>query len=312
MLIKPRQRISLSASGKILLFLAVFLLFAAQNTGNNLLYLVSSCFFAGLLLSLFFSWRNLSELTVELLPPDFCFAGQRSFLRCRVIDRSGRARYSLAFGDDYSATLPAGAMVVLKAAFTTAQRGRYHTSQLKLFSCYPVDLFFTRVEIPDAWVAVGPTPDFSRARADSADTEGAVQKQVSGKEGDYWMQSHYREGDDSSLINWKISARSTQEWVLVKSINAGSSRRLYFDLAPLSSEQLELCLRRIMGLLLHLRNLHTEVYVWAAGPEKSYSWLSVKSDMAQIVFWLACYEGGSFITPPGDDVENVDLQKLMV
>lgn len=273
---------------------------------------MSSCLFAGLIMALVTSWRNLSGLEVELLPPDFCFAGQQAFLRCKIENDSVRPRFSLAFGDDYAAIIPAKSLIILKSDFTAGGRGKYHTSQMKVFSCYPVDLFFTRIELPEIEVAIGPKPEFSRIQALAESLDGNQQRLMSGKEGDYWMQSHYREGDDSSIINWKISARSTHEWVLVKSVNFGSSRRLYFSLAALDPKSLEMCLMRIMGLLLHLKRHQTEVFVWADTCRNGYAWLSVNGDMAQIVNWLACYQCKTEIVPPDDGTEAVELEKLMV
>ncbi len=288
MLNKARLRFRLSGSGKTLLFLAIFLLLAAQNTGNNLLYLMSSCFFSCLIVSGIVSLRNLAGLKVDLLLPDYCFAGEDTILRCRIEDRLGRVHRCLGFEEDYLAFLEPGSMAILKTSFRVPARGQFLVKQFRLFSCYPVDIFLTSLELPSDAVAVGPLPAMLIPELLARDTGGSIQKQSNGKEGDYWMQSHYQEGEDASLINWKISARSFHEWVLVRSVNLGNTNRLFFDFSGLSAERFETSLQIVAGLLIKMRNQPNETFVWANSFRRGYMWLSLQHDMPKIVRWLAC------------------------
>ncbi len=312
MLNKARLRIRLSGAGKTLSFLAVFLLFAAQNTGNNLLYLMSSCFFACLVMSCLVSLRNMTGLKVDLLLPDFCFAGEEIIMRCRIEDRIGRFHRCLAFEDDYIDSLAPDSMVILRTSFAVPLRGQFLVKQFKLFSCYPVDIFFTSLELPPDAVAVGPTPARSVPEMLSVDAGGVIQKQVSGKEGDYWMQSHYQEGEDASLINWTISARSFNEWVLVRSISLGHASRLQFDFTGLSSEGFENGLKLISGLLLKWRRSNSEVLLWANSFRRGgYAWLSIRDDMPRIVRWLACLTYGETVPPADGENETVRMSQWL-
>ena len=312
MLNKPGLRISLTASGKTLLFLAVFLLFAAQNTGNNLLYLMSSSFFACLVMAGISSLRNLSGLKVELQVPEFCFAGQPCLLRCRIEEIAGRPHHSLAFEDDFQAFLAAGSMVILKTTFSAGSRGQYLVKNMKVLSCYPVDLFVTRVEIPVDALPVGPEPAGNVPEPLAKDPTGSQQRQVSGKEGDYWMQSIYHEGSDASMINWKISARSTNEWVLIRSVNFGAPRRLLFNFSGLDPAGFEKSLQIVAGLIVGLREARSDAFVWADSSRKGYTWLSINDDFSGIVRWLACLKHEEPV-PPSDGVpDEVIMAQLMV
>ncbi len=311
MLNKARLRIRLSGAGKTLSFLAVFLLFAAQNTGNNLLYLMSSCFFASLVMSCLVSLRNMAGLKVDLLLPDFCFAGEEIVLRCRIEDRIGRSHRCLAFEEDFVNILAPGSMVILRTSFSVPSRGQFLAKQFKLFSCYPVDIFFTSLELPPDAVAVGPIPARPAPEMLSVEAGGAIQKQASGKEGDYWMQSHYQDGEDASLINWTISARSFNEWILVRSVNLGNASRLRFDFGGLSSEGFENGLKLISGMLLKWRQNNNEVLVWANSFRRGYTWLSIRNDMPRIVKWLACLTYGETIPPAGDSNETIRVSQWL-
>lgn len=311
MLNKSRLRFRLTNTGRALFFLAVFLLFAAQNTGNNLLYLMSSCFFSCLIMSGISSLRNLAGLKVDLQLPEFCFAGQEYILRCRVEDRLGRYHHCIAFEDDFVPVLPPGGMVILKTTIFVPCRGQFLVKQFRLFSCYPVDIFLTYIEMPADAFPAGPSPAKIFPEMLLKETGGHIQKQSAGKEGDYWMQSHYREGDDASMINWKISARSFHEWVLVKSISLGTSNRLYFDFSGLHPEAFEKCLQIIAGLLVKMRNQPGEVFVWGNSFRRGYSWLSLQHDMPRIVRWLASLSLNETMPPAEGATEAVKVSRWM-
>lgn len=306
-----KLRMRLTASGKMLLFLAVFLLFAAQNTGNNLLYLMSSCFLACLLWAGTSSLRNLSGLKIELQFPEFCFAGQENTLRCRVEDLVGRSRFYLGFEDDFVPRLAANEMVILKTSFSVPRRGKYLVKEFKLFSCYPVDLFLTCIEAPVDALMVGPEPSRNIPEIFARNVGGVLQRQVSGKEGDYWMQKHYQDGDDASMINWGISAHSFYEWVLIKSVDFGANRKICFDFSGLDRDLFESSLRVVAGLLVKLRNGGADVLIWADASQRGYSWLSINHDMSGIVRWLACLEPSDPQALMESAVEPIKLSQVV-
>jgi len=305
------SKIRPSRSGKILLFLAIFLLFAAQNTGNNLLYLMSSCFFSCLLWSAVVSWRNISGLKIELLLPDFYFAGQRDTIRCRIEDLAGRPRFFLGFENDFAEFLPAGNFLMLKAEFEAIQRGNCKVSGFKVFSGYPVDLFICYCEISSADYFVGPKPAAQISEVFNRETGGAIARLLSGKEGDYWMQKPYQEGEDASLINWRISASSLTEWVLIRSVNFGLNRKLCFDFSGLSGQVFEDCLEVVAGLIIWLRKHDIDAFVWAMGKTGCYQWLSVVFDLPGLVVWLAQLQPGQTPFPLEADVEKLAFADLL-
>ncbi|PKL45753.1 MAG: hypothetical protein CVV41_01765 [Candidatus Riflebacteria bacterium HGW-Riflebacteria-1] len=298
-----RSKIRLTRSGKILFFLGIFLLFAAQNTGNNLLYLMSSCFFACLTWSGVISWRNLSGLKIELLLPDYYFAGQQDAIRCRIEDLAGRPRFFIGFEQDFAEFLPAGNFLMLKSDLQASQRGSHKISGFKVFSVYPVDLFICTCEILPVDFQVGPRPAFRIPEVLSREEGGAVDQLLSGKEGDYWMQKPYQEGEDASLINWSMSARSLTEWVLVKSVKFGMNKKLCFDFAGIEGQMFEDCLEIAAGLILRLRQHDIDGFVWAFEEQGGYCWQSVIFDLPSLASWLAKIQSGQQPLPEDADVE---------
>lgn len=93
----------------------------------------------------------------------------------------------------------------------------------------------------------------------SRDSDGHLQRQSAGKEGDYWMQSHYCDGDDASLINWKVSARSFHEWVLVKSVRAAV---VFISILPdCHPKHSKKSLQIIAGLLIQMCRLNLTRFI---------------------------------------------------
>lgn len=305
-----RTRIRTSRSGKILILLGVFLLLAAQNTGNNLLYLMSSCFFSCLLWGAFASWRNISGLKIELIFPDYYFAGEQDAIRCRIEDVAGRPRFFLGFEEDFAELLPAGQFIMLKADLQTSQRGCYRVNGFRVFSSYPVDLFISTCELASSELLVGPKLSSRTPEVFNREEGGVIDQLTSGKEGDYWMQKPYQEGEDATLINWSISARSFTEWVLIKSVKYGLNRRLCFDFSGVDAEMFENCLEVVAGLVIRLRRHDIDAFVWGKGETGSYQWLSVISDLPALAAWLARLQPDSFALPEDSDVEMLKFADL--
>ena len=264
---------------------------------------MSSCFFACLIWSAVISWRNISGLKIELLLPDYYFAGQKDIIRCRIEDLVGRPRFFLGFEDDFAEFLPASNFLMLKSVLQTSQRGSYKVSGFKVFSSYPVDLFICTCEVLPIDFQVGPRPAARIPEVFNREEGGAVDQLVSGKEGDYWMQKPYQDGEDAMLINWSISARSLTEWVLIKSVKFGLNKKLCFDFDGIEGQMFEDCLEVAAGLIMRLRQHDIDGFVWAAENEGGYCWQSVMFDLPGLVSWLARIQPGQFPQPDDADVE---------
>ena len=271
---------------------------------------MSSCFFACLLWSAVISWRNISGLKIDLLLPDFYFAGQRDTIQCRIEDLAGRPRFFLGFEKDFVEFLPAGNFLMLKADFEAVQRGSYNVNRFRVFSGYPVDLFISSCEISPLDFFVGPRPAAHIPEVFNREAGGAIDRLLSGKEGDYWMQKPYQEGEDAALINWSISASSLSEWVLIRSVSSGLNKKLCFDFGGLSGQTFEDCLGVVAGLVIWLRQHDIDAFVWAKGKEGCYQWLSVIFDLPELVAWLAQLQPGQAQLPLEADVEKLVFADL--
>lgn len=292
------------------MFLAVFLAFAAQNTGNNLLYLMSSCFMTCILVAVFLSLRNLAGISAAVSLPDFCFVGEAAVLRCTIAENGSRTRHFIAFEDDFSCSLPAGGNLILTSRFFPEKRGLMKIGRLRVFSFFPADLFITYIDLPPCEIVIGPKPALPPSVVETGSVEGLFEKHLPGKEGDYWMQTLYCDGQDASMINWSISARSNHEWVLLKSVRYGIPGKLFFDLGKISESRFEESLEFITGFILNLKLKNIPAFIWAWDGADGFRWLEVASEISGIIYWLAAANPGSVPSPDVDDFINVDIDQI--
>lgn len=306
----PALNLRLSRSGKILVFLAVFLAFAAQNTGNNLLYLMSSCFVTCFFGAAALSLRNLAGIHAEITVDEHGFVGEKINVRCVLTETSGRNRFFLGFESDFTCFLPANESLILVSGILPEKRGLLQIDGLKVFSFYPADLFVTYIALPAIEVIVGPKLLNSEVTAGSNSLSGLLERHQPGKEGDYWMQTLYADGQDASMINWAISARSNHEWVLLRSVRYGIPEKLFFDLGKVSEDFFEDSLRLIAGFLLGMRQKNRSALVWAWDGKDGFTWVELSSDFSGVVRWLAGAVPGKMPVPDDDDVVSIDITEL--
>lgn len=306
-----RKKFSLTTMGKVLLFLAGFLFVSALNTGNNLLFVVSSCFFAVFVICLGYAATNLKDMNFELDVDDIGFVGQEIQIRCKVAALGDSQHYAIAFEDDFTPLIYPGEPVVLSSTIKPTHRGCYDLDNFCLFSLHPLGLVVAQACVSRAQLWVAPKPLRKLPSVFEAELEGALQTQKSGREGEYWMQKPYQEGEDASLINWNISARSLQEWVLIKSVSMGLAKDLCFDFDGLDEQTLEDCLSLAMGVVDKLCRERSDAKIWALDQSGTYKFMSCSREFVAIARWLAVVKCGDDIALPGGNVYVVNFNKLL-
>jgi len=236
--------IRITGPGWAYLVVTLVLGLVAVNTGNNLIYLVESCFLAVLAVSGFFGKRNLSDLRVDLLPPDEVFAGTEYPWRITVTN--GRSRMPAVLvrirwrgGTLLFPHIPPGGSVrgFLPAVFP--DRGRHETGEIRVESRYPFGLFiryrrtaagetvlvFPRA-LPSALPPAGDGP---------ADPGAALPADRKGHDPEVLSLREYLEGDSVRFIDWKASARTGELKTKEMAEAASVPVVILFDRVPASS-----------------------------------------------------------------------------
>jgi uncharacterized protein (DUF58 family) len=217
---RPRRTIWPTRDGWWSLFAAVGLGVAAVNTGNNLLYLLSSMLLALVVVSGILSEAVIRRLRLAPALPDEILAGRPALLGVTVLSlkrwvpsysitlevhEGGRARRYV-----YIPRIPAGDSRLVTWEATLPRRGRHHLGGLRITTRFPFGIFLkagqvTMREEVLVYPALGP---ISAQRLRELSGGGAVPTRRRGRGSDLHNLRDYRPGDDPRLIHWKSSAKT--------------------------------------------------------------------------------------------------------
>ncbi len=294
-----RVHLSLTPTGRLLAFLAVFVGFAANNTGNNLLFLVVAGLVALLILAAGLCYLNLSGLHLSWEGEAEGFAGGEASLVLQVGERGSRPRFRLCVGHTRCLDLGHGDTAGIPLRLRLQCRGRFDVTGLTLFSVFPLGLVRGEVALPPAVVWSFPQPRFATL-AGPGEKAAAIRPDLFDHAGEFWMLVPYQEGQDGRHINWPISARCEGEWVVVAAVPRGDPVRVWLDPADLDGEALERFLGRVTGLILRARSDQASLFVWCAPAGEPSGWVSVgeTSGCSRLLRWLAGLVPGHLPVPP--------------
>ena len=189
--------------------------FAAANTGNNLLYLLTSLLLGLIIVSGILSEQSRRRLRLTAVVPEELYAGQPVVLGARLENgKRWLASHSLALETAdrslYVERLAAGETRVLTWETTLRSRGRHRLPGVRITTRFPFGLFVksSRLLLDDEVVvfpAVRPLDADTRRRLATA---GARPAQRRGRGHDLYNLRDYRAGDDPRLIHWHSSAKT--------------------------------------------------------------------------------------------------------
>ena len=213
---KAKYRIKPTKFGLWLIFLTLFLLFAAQNTGNNLLYLVCSSVFTAILFGLTDIIILAIGFKAELVHPDTSLIGEQISILCKIAKNTFINRYYLRFEDTWLEKITKDSEGFLRKDITLLKRGRYEFKNLSVFVPSMLDIFYYQYVFPDIVIYAIDDFDTGTNKKFYKNSELKVNTQTYGRDGEFYSFETYQEGNDASHINWTVSARSNEEWVEIR------------------------------------------------------------------------------------------------
>lgn len=219
---------------------------AAINTGNNLFYLLVAMMLSLIMLSGLLSELCLRRLHLSPHAPDWVYAGDDALLTVAVTN--GRHRFpsfSLRLSEVVQgtasartasvATLAPGATVLIALPLHPTTRGRHQIDGIQVATPFPFGLFVKRLFIPaPLTILVLPKPQpLSDTTIDDAISRGADRSSAQRGPGlDLYNLRLYQPGDDSRLIHWMSTARTSQ--LIVRETQADRQSRVTLVLVPLA------------------------------------------------------------------------------
>ncbi|HUB10086.1 MAG TPA: DUF58 domain-containing protein [Myxococcales bacterium] len=211
----PRQ-LRIMRAGWFYLALTVAMGFAAENTGNNLVYLTCGLMLGVIVASGLLSERTLRGLAVERQLPSRAVAGRPTLVGLAVRNDKRAASFGVLVEDEATAgrcQLPLVGACEREArsySFVPAKRGRLRLSTVRVATRFPFGLFEKSLELerpaeivvrPEPLAAELPLPGDLAALGESpANAAGDGQ--------DPWQLRLHREGEDARAIAWTASARA--------------------------------------------------------------------------------------------------------
>lgn len=216
----PRRTIWPTRDGWWTLFAAVGLGVAAVNTGNNLLYLLSSMLLALVVVSGILSEAVIRRLRVAAVLPEEIQAGRPALLGATVTSlKRWVPSYSItvevleggrAVRFIYIPRIPASDARLVTWETTLPRRGRYRLDGLRVTTRFPFGIFLkagqpTLREEVLVFPALAPVPTHLLRQLSAG---GAVAARRRGRGSDLHNLRDYRAGDDPRLVHWKSSAKT--------------------------------------------------------------------------------------------------------
>ncbi len=238
MRVRTRNRTwRLPRAGQVFILMSLIVLLAAWNSGMNLLYLLVGGLVSFLVLSIFFSARNLRGLTVVCEAPSAVHRGEHVGIMVRVENHKAvlptiSLHIELAENPGqsvgYLVKLPARKAGVVRISAQFPRRGVFSPPPVDLVTTFPFGLIETRLRVHDSGeVLVYPRVHSVRPAAlDTLRGSGDVPRLVRGPGDEFFGLRDYVPGDDLRHVAWRISARADE--LVVKEMAHETSRYVLF------------------------------------------------------------------------------------
>ena len=198
------------------LFITVLLLSVlAINFQNSLIYGLSFWLLALIVMAIFFTYRNLSSLTVRAIQSSPCFSGEKAVFEFEVSCPENQKKSAISIGwkneDVTLVNLQNHHSVQIKLSHSTQQRGQYKPERLSIFSVYPIGLVVAwSYAALDMHSIVYPAPVLYSSDEEGLGLDDNAEQGVEITNGstDFSGIRDYQPGDSPKKIHWGAYAKS--------------------------------------------------------------------------------------------------------
>ncbi len=199
--------------GMVVLILLLFLL--GVNFQNSLVYAVCFWLLALLLINIFYTYRNLSGVTVTAIGVEPCFAGEKAVVEVGLSCPENQRKFALNLAwsgeDQVQVNLATVPNVRVKLSHATIRRGLFQPPRIHISTRFPTGLALAWSYVTlDVQGMVYPQPiekAYAQQGKGAADTaEGGME--VAGGSSDFGGIRDYRPGDAPRHVHWGKYART--------------------------------------------------------------------------------------------------------
>lgn len=247
----------------VALLIAVLLLFLmAINFQNSLVYALSFWLIALIVVAILFTYRNLSGLTVSVVQPLPCFAGEKAVFKLQVSCAEQQKKSAIFVGwkdeDITEVNLHQQKNQIIKLSHSTQKRGVFNPPKVSIFSRYPIGLVISwSYAALDMKSIVYPTPHLQEDATNTSSRDEQVSEGIEIANGstDFSGIRQYQAGDSPKHIHWQTYAKTGK--VYSKSFVDYASHELWLDWNSLTLTGIENKLSHLCARVLacHQANL---------------------------------------------------------
>jgi len=202
-----------------LLSTLAILLLMAINFQNSLIYGLTFWLLALIIISIFFTYRNLSEVTIRAIQANSCFAGEKAVFELEISCPEGQKKSAISVGwkdqDLTTVDLIDHYSVPVKLSHETKQRGIFKPERLSIFTTFPIGLVVAwSYAALDMQSIVFPAPILQESSEGglSLDEEAEQGKEISQGSTDFSGVREYQVGDSPRHIHWPSYAKTGEAY----------------------------------------------------------------------------------------------------
>ncbi len=243
------------ATGAALLVAIGLLFLMGVNFQNTLIYALSFWLLALIIISIFFTYRNLSGLTIRAVQASPCFAGEKAVFEIEASCPKEQNKSAIFIGwkdqDVASVNLKENHTIYIKLSHGTSQRGRFKPDKLTIFTTYPLGLIkgwsYALLNM-NCIVYPAPLLQDSIDAGDSLDEEAEQGMEIPRGTTDFSGIRDYQAGDSPRHIHWGAYAKTGK--VQTKTFIDYASHDLWLDWDSLAIQGTEIKLSHLCAKVL--------------------------------------------------------------
>ena len=244
-----------TASALALLVTIILLFVMGVNFQNSLAYGLSFWLLALIVISIFFTYRNLSGITVKAVNANPCFAGEKAVFELALSCPKEQHKSAVYIGwkdqDVALVDLNEQHSASVKLSHTTEKRGRFKPERLNIFTRYPVGLVlgwsYAQLNMESIVYPV-PLLQESKQNGQSMDDEAEQGLEIQRGTTDFSGIRDYQAGDSPKHIHWGSYAKTGK--VFSKTFVDYASHDLWLDWEALEMQGVETKLSHLCALIL--------------------------------------------------------------
>ncbi len=255
------------------LMVIIFLLFLVGiNFQNSLVYIVCFWLIALLVINIFYTYRNLSGLTIKAISAESCFAGEKMVLELEVSRPVKQRKSAIYFGwqneDLVELNLQEEQSTRIKLSHSSKQRGRFTPPRLDIFTRFPTGLNTAwSYASMDVQGIVYPEPIEISQPSDqhNSDDDMTDGREISGGTSDFAGTREYQPGDSPKHIHWGQYAKTGD--LYTKSFVDYESQDIWLDWQSLNISGTEPRLSHLSAMIIEFHEAHKQYGLRIPGKE---------------------------------------------